>query len=167
MLGITVDEYGVLSENKRLTLVHEASKGNFEGDTWYDVVHPEEAKSLVLYGSDYMSGKPAVTVNQYGQGQAYYLGTGISPELLAVLMQDIYQSQYIRPILPCQIDSVEIVRRTKGQADLFFIINHNPAPVLFDLGATYTNALTDDTISGTVEIKANGELILQSITAPA
>lgn len=167
VLGITIDEYGVLSENERLTLVHEASNGNFEGDTWYDVVHPEEAKSIVLYGSDYMSGKPAVTVNQYGQGQAYYLGIGVSPDLLAVLMQDICQSQNIRPIMACRIDGVEIVRRTKGQADLLFIINHNPAPVEFDLGSVYINALTEDTISGTVEIKANGELILQSVTAPA
>ena len=95
------------------------------------------------------------------------MGTGISPELLAVLMQDICQSQNIRPIMPCQIDGVEIVRRTKGQDDLLFIINHNPAPVEFDLGLVYINALTEDTISGTVEIKANGELILQSVTAPA
>ena len=163
VLGITVDEYGVLSPDERLTLVHQPTETQYEGDTWYDVVHPEEASTLVTYGSDYMAGQAAVTRNHYENGTAYYLGTGLPADLLSVLLDDICQAQDIRPIIPCRLEGIEMVRRTKGDMDLIFIINHNPMSVSLDLDKPYLNALTTVVVNGLVEIPANGELILQSL----
>ena len=124
------------------------------------MLHPEQAETLVTYQSDYMSGKPAVTVNAFSSGHAYYLGTGLSDDLLSRLFQDICQKADIKPTMVCPVAGVKIVRRSKGPLDLLFIINHNPSAVSIDLDGSYANALTDEPLSGTVEIQANGELIL-------
>ena len=163
VLGITVDEYGILRPDERLTLIDETSGTLYEGDTWYDVVHPQEASALVTYGSDYMAGQAAVTLNRYGNGLSYYLGTGLSADLLAVLMDRICQDQGIRPIIPCSLEGIEMVRRSKGGMDLIFIINHNSAPVSLTLDKTYREALSLAPVEGVVEIPANGVSILQSL----
>lgn len=43
-----------------------------------DIIRPEGAETLGVYGDDFYQGTPCVTKHVYGQGTAYYIGT--SPE---------------------------------------------------------------------------------------
>lgn len=40
-----------------------------------DILHCESAKALAFYDEDFYRGMPTLTVNDYGQGKAYYVTT--------------------------------------------------------------------------------------------
>lgn len=44
-----------------------------------ELIHLEGARALATYDSDFYVGRPAVTVNDYGKGQAYYIASRNDP----------------------------------------------------------------------------------------
>ena len=40
-----------------------------------DIIIPSTAKTLMTYNEDFYANQPALTVNSFGQGQAYYIAT--------------------------------------------------------------------------------------------
>lgn len=47
--------------------------GEYEVRELCDLIHLEGAEALAYYGKDFYQGRPALTVNQFGKGQAYYM----------------------------------------------------------------------------------------------
>ena len=49
-------------------------KGNFyRAKDMLDIIHLTSAKAICSYNKDFYAGEPAVTVNEYGKGKAYYI----------------------------------------------------------------------------------------------
>lgn len=42
---------------------------------WCDILETDGAEVLARYGENFYQGKPAITMNHYGRGEAYYVGT--------------------------------------------------------------------------------------------
>ena len=49
--------------------------GEYEAREFCDLIHAETATVLATYGADFYAGRPALTVNELGQGQAYYIAS--------------------------------------------------------------------------------------------
>jgi beta-galactosidase len=79
LLGIWVEEVDALEPSMRNSVVMKleagALKGTYECGMICDVLHCETAEVLAEYGQDFYAGTPAVTVNAYGRGNAYYVAT--------------------------------------------------------------------------------------------
>lgn len=60
----------VMNEGNELGLT-----GSFEFHELCDLIHVEGAEVLATYQSDFYAGRPALTVNRIGRGQAYYMAS--------------------------------------------------------------------------------------------
>lgn len=50
-------------------------EGAYEAQTFCELLHLETAAELATYQSDFYAGRPALTVNQYAEGEAYYMAS--------------------------------------------------------------------------------------------
>jgi beta-galactosidase len=99
-------------------------KGSYPCTLWADVVRLEGAQALGVFASDYHANNPALTVHKFGQGQAYYIATQASNDLLTKLTKELCQEANITPVLETP-EGVEVTKRVQadGRA-VYFLLNH-------------------------------------------
>ena len=105
-----------------------------------DVLKATRATPIAVWDRDYMKGSPAVTENKYGKGTAVYYASFFNLEAGRHLMRR-YAAEYgLKPLLPGIPRDIEVTRRTKGQSQYYFVLNHDdesvairPGPGYFDL----------------------------------
>src|SRR5437660_9063577 len=99
-------------------------KGTYPCTLWGELVHLEEAQALGVFASDYYAGGPALTVHRFGKGNAYYLATQGSAELLAGLARLLCQEAVVSPVMEAP-EGVEVTKliRADGRS-VYFLLNH-------------------------------------------
>lgn len=73
VLGIEIEDYEPLSADM-VNTIHLVWGGEFENNTWAEIVHSSGASIIGEHGKRYYAGSPALTCNRFGSGKAYYLG---------------------------------------------------------------------------------------------
>lgn len=63
----------------------------FSVSDFCDIIKPQEATVIGRYTSDFYAGTPAVTVNSYGDGMAYYVGARMDDTGMEYLYQEIWK----------------------------------------------------------------------------
>lgn len=117
------------------------------------------AKALGSYQSDFYAGMPAVTVNTYGKGKAYYLGARMKEDDLIRFFEPIWKENDVKEMnLP---DGVEYLRRIAEDGSSFdFYVNYTASPVTVALEKSGTDLLTGKAVSGEVVVEPfNGVVI--------
>lgn len=103
-----------------------------------DILHADTADILGRYESDFYAGTPAVTVNSYGKGKAYYVAFtdngDFSRDFVNSFAKDILSDSPIEEIP----DGVSVRKR----GDYIFIINFSDTEQTVDLGCTRTDILS-------------------------
>ncbi len=119
--------------------------GDIEGtaNIWCDVIEPDTAKTIAVYGSEYYKGKSAITVNSYGKGKVYYIGCDLSEDAMKKLVCLISQTAGIA--VANAPDGVEIVQRDKYK----IVLNHNEYKV--DTGIKGKSLISDTEFNGILE----------------
>lgn len=91
-----------------------------------DLVKPATAKTLMVYGEDFYAGTPALLVNEYGAGKAYYICAdaeqGFYDDLYRLLAQEAKVTGIWNSDIP---EGVEVTTRSDGRNDYVFIQNFN------------------------------------------
>lgn len=92
-----------------------------------DLVIPSTAETLAVYGRDFYAGKPALTVNRFGQGEAYYI---------AARAEDAFQDDFygflatkldLQPAFSGTLpEGVTATRRFGQEHDAVTILNFTP-----------------------------------------
>ena len=139
-------------------------KEEYECGLICDLIHSEGAEVKAVYGDDFYQGMPALTVNKFGEGEAWYLAT--SPEhaflkdWLSQLCSDRGIEPFIHDVLP---EGVETTVRYKDEQQFLFVLNHNEQAVQIDLGQTAgTDLITDRLLSGgKVELAGHDVMIVK------
>ncbi|MNO95445.1 Beta-galactosidase BgaA [compost metagenome] len=156
--GVIVEEYDPIGGDEH----HITSK---EGTTyscsqWCDILIPVEAEVISWYADDFFSGKAAVTLNHFGKGQVYYLGTHADENYLRDLFIDIAEKQGISfyPDLP---EGVQITARSGEGGSYLFLLNLSRDSQKVTLPASYTSALYDVLRSEKIELEPYGVEILE------
>ena len=166
MLGIWAEEIDALTPTQSNSVVFSAPFGDLHGSygcrLLCDRIHAEGADVLATYGSDFYAGEPAITVNSFGQGQAYYLATALDPDALTGFVQKLCDDKGIAPPVPNAPPGVEALPRVSPQGEtMLYLLNHNAHAVTQPLPeGSYTNLLTSQTLSGEAALDAYGVLIL-------
>jgi len=110
-------------------------EGDFESFDFCEVIHPEGAKTIAEYRSEYYAGMPCITVNEYGKGKAYYIATRQSPCDLEKLVVKIADSVGVRRIVPDSLPcGAKVISRTDYENEYVFITNYNTQPCTVDIG---------------------------------
>ena len=166
MLGIWAEEIDALTPQQSNSVIFETKFGELAGaypcHLLCDLIHAEGAAVLATYGSDFYAGTPAVTVNSFGQGEAYYLATALGPEALSGFFAKLCADQAIAPPLPYLPDGVEVVPRVSPSGEtLLYLLNHTDQPVEIPLPrGTFQDLLTGQSLLDKVTLTKYGAAIL-------
>lgn len=88
-----------------------------------DVLKVQTAKTLAVYTDDFYAGEPCVTVNAYGDGQAYYVGARIEEKGMTALLKAVLERSGVAfKDLP---EGVEYHKREADGTAYEFYINYN------------------------------------------
>ena len=163
MLGIWVEETDALRPYEKnvmkLTDSLVLPEKEYECGFLCDIIHAEDAQVLAAYGEDFYAGSPCVTVNEYGQGKAYYIGTQPEQDFLEELMKVIVKDSGIKPLYPAEA-GMELTRRVSEKGDVVFAINHNKHASWVDFGEEQlTNLMNGEVLTGKVQLAAGDVLV--------
>lgn len=118
---------------------------------------------LAEYGDDFYKGKPAVTVNSYGKGQCYYIATKAENAFLEDFYKSLIREKNIRKNMSIELPKGVTVQRRENEKQMFdFVMNFNDKMqmVTLEQDVQYQNLLTGEMVTGEVELKEFGYIIL-------
>lgn len=169
VLGAWSEEMHPLAGEGEEVKLSTSDGGTASASYWTEHLHTETAEVLASYSSGRLAGSPAVTRNTFGNGTAVYLSARVDSTFLEELLAFERRAAGIRPELDAPL-GVQVRRRTGNGHSYLLVLNHNDAPVSVDVKAGGTDRLTGTQLQGTVEVAANGVLVLEETnteTVPA
>lgn len=169
MFGLKVVEFDPLPPGEEN---HLAIKGTFpttgmhSGRLWCDIIEPTEAEVIATFAQDFYAGKPAITMNAFGEGRAIYIGTMSAQPFYTDLVNWLRQLCGLTPTLRVP-DKIEVGMRTRGDYRIYFLLNHHDQSLHFQLPKPMRDCLTGKIIEGGFDIPAKDVLILDEPPAKA
>lgn len=163
-LGIWVEETDALRPYEKNSMKTEEaagmSKEEYDCGFLCDIIHPEGgAQVLARYGADFYAGVPCLTVNDFGEGKAYYIGTQPEQAFLEEFVRNICAVSGLKPLYEAK-EGVEMTLRVSEKAEVVFVINHNREEAWVDFGQEeLTNLLNGESLTGKIKISA-GDVIV-------
>jgi len=167
VLGIWAEEIDALFDGETNHVV--PVEGNalrlsarYEASELCDLIHAETAEVLATYAGDFYAGRPALTVNKFGKGRAYYVASRnegrFQDDFYAALVEELG----IEPVLAADMPAeVVAAKRTNGERDFVFLMNFAPAERAVEIREEGLTDLEDGyAVSGAVTLRPYQCLIL-------
>ncbi len=147
----------VANDDNRLGLT-----GSYEAKQLCALIHAENAEVLATYGDDFYAGRPALTVNSFGDGQAYYIASRNDDRFLSDLYGGLADGLNLQRALDTDLpEGVTAQVRSDGEQRFVFLMNFASDARQIDLGTReMTDLLTGKTVSGIVEMTGFGVKVL-------
>ena len=164
LCGVEVEEYDSLPPDVcnelEFTLPELASASSASAKVWCDVLRPNDATVVARYTQDYYAGRPAITLNQSGQGQVIYVGTFGDAGLYEALVGWLLDLAGVQPILTTP-QGVEVTERWQGEQRLLFLLNHTEHAQEVNLDRRYVDLLSGSALERTVTIAPRDILVIR------
>ncbi|NMO97224.1 beta-galactosidase [Paenibacillus lemnae] len=167
LLGIWAEEIDALlpGHSNRVEVTSEQGqlKGSYECGILCDVIHTEGAEVIAQYGEDYYKGTPALTVNRFGKGKAWYVATSPETGMLKDLLAEICREHGIEPVLNAPA-GVEVSSRTKEGRTYTFVLNHLAEESSVPLnGERFKDLLSGEEVLESLQVPGRGVRILERL----
>ncbi len=165
-MGIWVEETDALWSDQSQTVNFVADNaltlaGSFEATDYADIIHLEGATALALYEKDFYAGSPALTVNTFGKGQAYYIGARLNDAGLEAFYTGLIDEL---ALTTCYADKlpqgVSASLRKSDKGAFLFLLNFNDDPVTLNLPSGH-DLISNKPLSGESELCAFGVVVLR------
>jgi len=111
--------------------------------TWFDILDPTTADTVLTYGKGYYAGKAALTRNRVGNGMVYYVGTDLAQEYYVQGIKAVAERLGI-PLGLSIPEGVEAAVREKEGMKILFLLNYTDQPQKVSLGQSGHNALSGE-----------------------
>lgn len=119
-----------------------------------ELVRCNGAKVLAEYGKDFYRGFPALTVNTYGNGRAYYLAARaeykLNRDLISAIAEKAGVEKSIQGVLPSGVVAV----KRSGNPNFIFIQNFTPYNAAVKLENQYKDMENGEMLSGELPLSA-------------
>lgn len=154
--------FGVWAEETDSLPADKPGKAEYNGkeysvDHICDIIHAQGADVLGRYRSDFYAGQPAVTVNHYGKGHAYYAAFCNEYALAEALIGTIVNKLGLQPDAAIRYDNgVEMRKR----GDLIFLLNFTDEPQVVALDRDYTNVMNGAWLTKKIAIPPRNYVVL-------
>jgi beta-galactosidase len=109
-----------------------------------EVLHPTTARVIGHWDRDYLKDSPAATEQSFGKGKAVYYGSLFNADAARQLIQRYAHEAGLKPLLQDVPEQVEVTRRTNGQIDFYFLLNHGDSPATVNAGGGFTDILSGE-----------------------
>ncbi len=165
LFGIWNEETDALFDGQKVEITYTENKlglsGKMNAVEIAELIHAEGAETIAEYSSEFYSGMPAVTVNSYGKGKAYYIAARIDKEALFALYDAISNECCISPIVKNIPEGVSVKSRTDGETEYVFIMNFSEENKTVILDGKYIDMLTDTEYDGKAELNVYQIIIIK------
>jgi beta-galactosidase len=92
-----------------------------------EIIHLNGAKQTAHYTRDFYAGTPAVTVNDYGKGRAWYIAARTKPDFLYTLYSAIVDEAGVKRAVKGSLPfGVTAQKRGDGKSSYVFLMNFTP-----------------------------------------
>jgi beta-galactosidase len=137
--------------------------GEYQAHTFCDLIHDEHASVIGKYRSDFYSGRPALTVNKFGNGFSYYIAARTEDGFLVDFYEGIIKKYGIRKNLDTVLpEGVTVQSRMNGETEYLFIMNFSEEKRSVDVGnGNFKDAITKTGIKGRIDLPVYGFCILE------
>ncbi|HHX61320.1 MAG TPA: beta-galactosidase, partial [Epulopiscium sp.] len=153
VFGLYTEEIDSLypSESNGVSFKNTISDDLYTIKDYCEIVKPTGADVIGTYTKDFYAGTPVVTVNTYGEGEAYYVGARIEDDGMEAIYQKAWKAAglNVRP-LP---EGVEYHVRTCEGIDYEFYLNFTDKVQTITNVADGMNLLTDEKVVDEVSIQ--------------
>ena len=129
VLGIRSEEIDVLYDDETNAIAMRKGNalglsGHYEAKVFCDLIHAEKADVLATYTSDFYAGRPALTVNGFGKGQAYYMAARHDESFLTDFYDALIGKLHLRRVIESRLPKgVTAQCRKDGKREFVFLIN--------------------------------------------
>lgn len=122
VIGAEVREYDPIGNHEQT--ITDFAGNKFKCSQWCDILELTTARAYAEYKDCFYSGSPAVSMNRYCSGVAYYVGTVCGEDFYESFAGNIMKQTGI-PRLKDLPRNVEVTTRTNGLDDYIFFFNNS------------------------------------------
>lgn len=139
VLGIWSEEIdGLHDKDENCVVFNETNelgiKGEYKAKELCEIIHLEGAKDLAKYKEDFYAGYPAVTVNNYGNGKAYYIAFRNNNDFVDDFYDKLMEFLNIKRSIDIDLPiGVTAQSRTDGNREFIFLLNFTDEEKELDL----------------------------------
>jgi beta-galactosidase len=164
VLGLRVEEFDPLEPDMSNTIRMTQRIGDladkYACNLWCDLVQPDGARPLAVFGEDYYAGRPAITENQFGRGTAYYIATQPEPALTRQFLKHLCDVNGIAAPFDAPA-GVEAIKRSQNGREYLFVLNHNDFATAIALpGGAYQDLITGNSLLNNLVLQAKETAVL-------
>jgi beta-galactosidase len=161
LLGLRIDEW----DAREADFVNPVRLGELEvpARLVFEIVIPQGAETVGTYQADFYAGTPAVTRNAVGDGDAWYVATGLEQAGVDWVVRRILDRHGLHGPHP-YVPGLETARRTTPDGRrLLFLLNHGSAPVEVGASGDAVDLLTGGQVSRgeRIRLEPYGVAVLQ------
>lgn len=161
LFGVTVQEVEPIFADNHANVsikIHEKELAS-EDNGWCDLLDGS-AKMAGVYTDTYKAGCGIISENAYGEGMAYYVGTGVSEEAMRTLLAEICRKNEVCKI-PFEIpEKVEVVKRSWMGEACYYLVNFTQAEVKMEVNGKYRDMVTDTLVDQVLVMQPQGFALL-------
>ncbi|ADL52219.1 beta-galactosidase [Clostridium cellulovorans] len=167
VLGIWSEEIDSLYDNERNSVTFKENElsvnGTFEAFELCDLIHEETAKAIAYYDKDFYAGRPAVTVNNFGTGKAYYLAARTKDDFFDAFYGKLIEETKVKKALDTELPlGVTAQVRTDGEKNYIFLMNFNNAEAVVNIGeGKFIDFLSKESLKERISLTPFGIVIIE------
>lgn len=164
LLGIWSEETDVLYDSQSNQIEFSTDnalnlQGHHQAYDFCEVIHPTTAEIIATYKKDYYAGKPAVTVNQFGEGSAYYIASRNEQGFQDQFFEKVAGNLNISPSL---IGNIPEGVSVQPRGDYIFVMNFDEQKhVVTNIVGEFTDVVTGRTVAGEIQLNAYQIVVLE------
>lgn len=160
VFGISVKETDTLYPNDRNQLRY--GEQTFEIKDYCTILELGTAESLGYYEEDFYAKTPAVTKNNYGQGQAYFIGARTGLDFLEVIYDQIAKETTLANSWVIKGDKeVSVQSRDFDEESYYFVMNFSESNKMIEVASESLDLITNTSKDCQLELKPYEVLLLK------
>lgn len=164
LLGIRAEETDTLYDDESAKVVPTPGNalglaGEYAARQWCDLIHAEGADVLATYGSEFYSGRPALTVNRAGKGRAFYVASRNDARFQSDFFGRLIDELKLPRALPKKLPNGVSAQRRGAFA---FLMNFSRDAHAIELGGAFVDRLTGEKASGTITLPSYTAMVLEA-----
>ena len=137
-------------------------RGTFQAVETCSIIHAEGAEVLATYADQFYAGTPAVTVNRYGKGNAYFIAPRLEQRFLDAFYGSLISELSVLRAVDAELPpGVTAQLRTDGEQNFIFLMNFNKAKQCVVLDSAYDDLLSGKSVGPAVDLSPYGVMVLK------
>lgn len=126
-----------------------------------EIIKCKSAETLATYTDDFYAGSPALTLNSFGKGKAYYVAFDNNGEFKNDFVDSLIKEYNLKPPFDADADpGIRLRKRENNERAYYFILNESNEEKTIRLNKSYINVLDGKSISPEQQLSPCGFLIL-------